>query len=315
MESICLKVLEARMGVLTNSPALVDPKMFFWLDTNFRAVERIPYEEPLSAAMVIRDGEYGPGFEVKGRTLHLSGNFSRWSAEDVDPRHSLFGSLGIFSSWVLRTLEEVHDIISLHAACLVKGHTLLLVPGGAGSGKTVFILSALHLGWRLFGSEFAHVRVSGGVEFLGGAVRDTLRTETVRLHFPEWDRILKSAAVKETGGKVAVDLSGFSHRDEVIRDPEIVIVFPRIEERGGTIAADDIEEEEVLLRSLFQAASEKIGCSLLMYGRMAVPGLDTAESAHRRLDRLKVLFRSGAVKRCLRWISGAGDVHRFFDGM
>ena len=308
-----LKVSKARISILTNSPHLLEPDRFYWLDTNFLDVTPIPYERSLDSVFEIRDGEDKPSIKIEDQNLRLMGNFSDWEKETADLRYSLFGNLGIFSSWVLRTLEQAHDILSLHASCLVKDKKLLVIPGGAGAGKTVFILDALDRGWKLFGTEFAHFRLSESVEFFKGAVKDAVRVETLRSHFPQWIKKLGITVKEEIGSKLVVDLSSYQDTSEWIQDPEIILVFPHVEEKRKNLVVSEIQDRETMIRHLFHAASEKICKSQLLYGRMAVPGLDTDALAQKRLKHLEKFVQSGIIKLSLLWISGVTEVTEIFD--
>ena len=308
-----LKVSKARISILTNSPHLLEPDKFYWLDTNFLAVTPIPYELSLDSVFEIRDGVDKPSIKVGDQNLRLMGNFSEWEKETEDLRYSLFGNLGIFSSWVLRTLEQAHDILSLHASCLVKDNKILVVQGGAGAGKTVFIFNALDRGWKLFGTEFAHFRVSEGVEFFMGAAKDAVRVETLRSHFPKWINKLGITVKEEVGSKLVVDLSRYQDTSDRIQNPEIILVFPHVEEKRRNIIVREIQDRETLIEHLFHAASEKICKSQLLYGRMAVPGLDTDVLAQKRLRHLESFIHSGLIKLSLSWISGVTEVTEIFD--
>jgi len=72
-----LKVGEARVRVTTNAPALLEPQRFFWLDTNFLRVDRIPPEKAGDSFLEIWDGGTGPVMEIEDRNLVLRGGFSR----------------------------------------------------------------------------------------------------------------------------------------------------------------------------------------------------------------------------------------------
>ncbi len=308
-----LKVSEAKIGISTNSSHLLEPDRYFWLDTNFLDFTPTPYALPLDSIFEIFDGEDTPSTEIKDRIFLLRGNFSEWEKEAVDRRYSIFGNLGIFSSWVLRTLEQAHDILSLHASGLVKDNKILVVPGGAGAGKTVFIFNALDRGWKLFGTEFVHFRVSGGVEFFKGAVKDAVRVETLHSHFPKWIEKLGITVKEEVGSKFVVDLSPYQETNDRIQNPEIILVFPHIEEKRKNFDVCEIQDRKTLTRYLFHEASEKICKSQLLYGRMAVPGLDTDELAQKRLKHLENFIQSGLIKLFLSWISGVAETPKIFD--
>jgi len=170
-----LKVGEARVRVTTNAPALLEPQRFFWLDTNFLRVDRIPPEKAGDSFLEIWDGGTGPVMEIEDRNLVLRGGFSRLEETARDLRYSIFGNLGIFSAWVLRTMEQAHAVHTFHACGLVKENRLLIIPGGAGAGKSVFLFAALGRGWRLFSTEFLHFRVGEETVLFKGSLKDAVR--------------------------------------------------------------------------------------------------------------------------------------------
>lgn len=307
-----IQVSEAKVGVRTNSPSLLDPAKFFWMDTNFLSITRIPCEEGMDSFFEIKDGDFPPSFHLKEKTLKVSGPFSSWEEGAKDKRYSIFGNLGLFSSWVLRTLEQSHDIGTFHACGLTKGEKLLIIPGGAGAGKSVFIFKALDQGWKLLATEFVHFQVKGDVFVLKGAFKDAVRVETLRFHFPEWTQKLNLPMEEEVGGKLVVNLSGYQDERERIENPEIVLVFPHVEEEWERFWMEELKSQEELLRRLFHNASEKVGKSQILYGRMPVPGLDTSFLAQKRWNRLQRLYESGRLSQSFQSTTGIQDIPRIF---
>ena len=307
-EKIGVKVSEAKVGVSTNSSHLLEREKFYWLDTNFLSVDFVPFEEAMDSYMEIEDVGGVPCFKIERSRLMVKGDFSKWEKEIKDKRYTLFGNLGIFSSWVLRTLEEEHDISTFHACALVKGERLVIISGGAGAGKTVFILSALKKGWKIFSTEFVHFRVKDKVEFFKGPIRDAVRVDTFRYHFPEMVEDLGINLREETGSKLVVDFSPFQVREYKLIDPEIILIFPHVEEKRERVIRKEIKDREILLRNLFNNASEKMEKSLLLYGKWAIPGLDTFPLAEKRRERLEKFLERGRVKESFLWVSGVKEV-------
>lgn len=312
MNKIGLKVSEAKIGVVSNSLQLLDPKRFYWLDTNFLSIERMPFSEAQDSFLEILDRNSGPMMTVQGNILRLEGNFSLFEQEAQDLRYSIFGNLGIFSSWALRTLEEMYGIYTLHACGLIKGNRFLIIPGGAGSGKSVFIFSALNQGWKVFSTEFVHFRIHEELEFFKGSLKDAVRVDTLKLYFPEIAKKLGVCIREETGSKQVVNLSSFQYSDYRLINPEIYLVFPHIEEKRDHISCKEVKDTEIILRNLFLSASEKIGKSNLLYGRMPLPGLDTPLLAEKRKENLENFLKSGAIKQCLSWVSGVKAAQEIF---
>jgi len=308
MHKVGLKVCEARIGVSTDAEHLLEKDRFYWLDTNFLSIERIPYDEARDSFVRILDKPGAPPMEIRGKTLILKGDFSQLEKEAKDKRYMIFGNLGIFSAWALRTLETAHNIYTFHACAVVKGKELMIISGEAGSGKTIFILSALEKGWKIFSTEFVHFRVGGEVEFFKGPLKDAVRVDTFQRHFPDMAEKLHVRLKEETAGKLVVDFSSFQVEDYVLRNPEITLVFPHIEEERKNIIEKDVAEEEMLLRILFDNVSQKIEESILLYGRIALPGLDALHLAAKRMKNIERFLNRARILRRLFWVSGVGEV-------
>ena len=313
MKEIGVKVSEARIGIRTNTPQLVDKDKFFWLDTNFYSIEKISFKKAKDSLVEIVDVTGNPTMEVEGDLLRLTGPFSQLEEETQDKRFSLFGNLGIFSSWVLKTLEEKHKIVTFHACALVKGDVFLVILGGAGAGKTVFILSGLQKGWQLFSTEFVHFRVKGDVKFYKGPVKDPVRVDTLTDHFPDIIERLGVNIADKVGGKTIVDLSSFQSGEYLCTNPKVVLVIPHVEEKRERVIQKDVDDRDAFLRILFHNASDKVSKSTLLYREFAIPGVDTESLVQKRTENIRNLLRSGVIKQSMKWISGVHDVLGFFD--
>jgi len=313
VKQIGVKVCETQIGISTNTPQLVEKDKYFWLDTNFYSIDEIPYDEVKDSHVEIVDSSGSPTIEVDGDLLRLAGPFSQLEEETQDKRFSLFGNLGIFSSWVLKTLEEKHSIVTFHACALVKENNFLIILGGAGAGKSVFILSSLHSGWRLFSTEFVHFCVDDGVRFFKGPVKDPVRVDTLTEHFP-W--VFEELGVKtedRVGGKTLVDLSSYQTEKNLYTNPEVVLVISHVEEKRKRVIKEDVEDRDAFLRTLFHNASSKIGKSTLLYREFAIPGIDSVSLVQKRKENIRNLLRSGILKKSIIWVSGVDGVHGFFD--
>lgn len=313
MEKIGIKISEARIRVTTDLPELAKPEKFYWLDTNFLEAEIIPLSSDMDAELIIRENDSEFSFKAAGNRLELAGDFSRWEREAEDKRYSIFGNLGVFSAWALRTLETAHSIFTLHACGLVKGRKLLIIPGGAGAGKSVFLFSALRAGWKIFSTEFVHLRISSSLDFFKGSLKDAVRVDTLKVHFPDLAAEFGSQLQAETGGKLLVDLSPYQVKDYQLSDPDVFLVFPHVENDWEGLEYQEITGYEVLLRKLFASASEKIEKSILLYGCRAVPGLDTLQAAQKRKMNLEKFLQNGAIKKCWGWVSSVRDTRELFN--
>ena len=313
VRKIGLKIGEAEIGASSGYPEILEKENFYWFETNFLSVEYIPFREDMDSYIEIYVKQGQPSYEIEKNILRLHGDFSLLEKNAKDPRYSIFGNLGIFSSWVLRTLEEVHDIHTFHACGLVKDSRLLIIPGGAGAGKSVFIFTALSQGWKILSTEFVHFRVKDTVTFFKGALQDAVRVDTFKYHFPEFAQKMNIQLEEEMGGKLMVDLSSFQCSPYQLSNPEISLIFPHIEEKRDRLVYQEVKGQESVLRRLFHSASEKIEKSLLLYGQMALPGIDNLFLAEKRKLSLEKFIEKGIIKNSFTWVSGIKDIPKIFD--
>ena len=190
-----VKIVDARMGIVSNNEKLITEPRYFEgqvmesLLTDIHSIEPIPFTEDLdSYFVVIDDPHVQPQVKVTDKVCTATGDFTRYEKECSDNRYSLFGNLGLFFKYLLVTLERYHNIYSFHASSMYSPsrNTLLLVVGGAGAGKTVFLLKGLEDDWRIFSTEMTHFRFTDkGYEFYMGSLYDNIRLGNLIYDFPQ----------------------------------------------------------------------------------------------------------------------------------
>jgi hypothetical protein len=173
-----VKIGQARIGIVSNDEKLITEPRYFEgqilesLLTDIHSIQSIPYGDDLDAYFIaIDDSRVEPQVKITEKVLFATGDFSRYESERSDNRYSLFGNLGIFFKYLLVTLERHHQVYSFHASSMYSPsrNTLLLVVGGAGAGKTVFLLKGLEDDWQIFSTEMTHFRFTDrGYEFYMG---------------------------------------------------------------------------------------------------------------------------------------------------
>jgi len=310
-DKLGIKVSEAYVGISTNNKILMQKDKFYWFDTNFLDTNFVELHREKDSFFEILDQTDGKALEIDGNTLRLRGNFSSFETEKYDKRFGIFGNLGIFSSWILRTLEDVHNIYTFHACGLTKDSKFLIIPGGGGSGKTVFILSAIRNGWKIFSTEFVHFCVEDTVKFFKGPTRDGIRIDTLKNDFPDIAEKLGldiHTLKEETASKLVVNFSSLQEENYLIKNPEIFLLFPHVEERRSRIIYEEIENKELILRNLFDSASEKIGKSVLLYGRIGLPGLDNTALAGKRVENMRHFMKKAKITKSALAVLGVKDV-------
>jgi hypothetical protein len=308
-----VRILEATVAIVANRssllPDLPPPLEVRSLHTDFREVERIPFPARADGSIrVVENSTAPPGCRIAGTRAVIEGPLTRLSRRASDPRFSLWGNLGFLSRFILFLLERKHRIHSLHACALYQPgrHRLFVIAGGPGSGKTVYLLSGLEQGLALFSTETVHFRQEARhLHWSMGSLVDNVRVGTLRHHFPKFLRPDMSVSREEEWRtKWAIDLSSYRWKEESLVDPELIILFPRVEEGCPSFVVHPFSDDRVAAKSLFANVSEKIGETIILYDKIALPGMDNVELAEARRTACQDLARHPTAAFCGAVFSG-----------
>jgi hypothetical protein len=298
MYQTAVKILKATIGIQTNAKELLPPIPFEVklesLLTDFHRVEQIPPARGLDGTITVENNPSGPAYEWKKNKVIFRGPFSRLQKEASDPRYSLWGNQGFLYRYTLYLLEKKHKIYNLHACAMYKEDkdALYLIIGGAGSGKTVYLLSGLGRELSLFATETVHFQMARDeIHWYMGSVVDNVRYGTLAHDFPYF---LPSGSAHEPRSqwqeKVAIDLSAFSANKKILRNPQNVhIVFPRIEKGFPKPAWTPVKNSRKAEKLLFDNITQKLSETTLLYDKLAVLGLDGKDLANLRLQAVRKL--------------------------
>jgi len=292
-----VKIVEARIGLVSNNEKLITEPRYFEgqvmesLLTNIHSIEPIPFSDDLdSYFVVIDDPNIQPQVKITGKVCTATGNFSRYEKECSDNRYSLFGNLGLFFKYLLATLERYHQIYSFHASSMYSPSrdTLLLVVGGAGAGKTVFLLKGLEGDWKIFSTEMTHFRFTDkGYEFYMGSLYDNIRLGNLIYDFPQANEKLRveipPGVTDVWGHKIAIDMGHIAAEPRYL-NPRVTVVDARIESGRDTPIVKTVTRKEKIVKILFDNATEKLGPTLVFYDVIPVESFDTPELMRRRLE-------------------------------
>jgi len=305
-----VRILEATVALTANResllPVLPPPLEVHSLHTDFREVERVPYSSSADGKIsVVEASSVPPRYRISGTRAVWEGPLTALSRRASDPRFSLWGNLGFLYRFTQFLLEKKHRIYNLHACALYEPsrHRLFVIIGGAGSGKSVYLLGGLERGLSLFSTETVHFRHEGRhVRWFMGSLADNVRVGTLRRHFP---RFLPAGSGRpradDWNRKIAIDLSSHRSPEQVLVDPAVVLLFARVEEGFGRFVLRPLQEARQASQSLFANISEKLSQTTILYDRIPVPGLDCAELAEARrrtcldLARHRTVAFSGTV--------------------
>jgi len=287
-----LKILEATVGVESNREELL-PQLPFKIEvksllTDFKDVERIDYRENLDGYISIEELSREPLLEISGDKARFRGSFLKLTEEASDLRFSLWGNQGFLYRFALYLLEKKHRIYNLHACALYdeQKKRLYIVIGGAGSGKTVYLLSGLAKGLKLFSTETVHFRIEKDfISWFMGSLVDNIRLGNLIYHFPQF---LPEIGYKKNGGewqrKIALDLSSYRKDFDRLENPsQVIIIFPRIEEGRKGFILNLFEDKRKAAKALFENISQKITETFILYDRIPVLGFDRSDMADARL--------------------------------
>ncbi len=312
-----VKIVQARIGIVSNNEELISEPRYFEgqilesLLTDIHSIEPIPYRKDLDAYFIaIDDPHVEPQVKVTERVLYATGDFTRYEKECSDNRYSLFGNLGLFFKYLLVTLERHHRVYSFHASSMFSPsrNTLLLVVGGAGAGKTVFLLKGLEDDWQIFSTEMTHFRFTDrGYEFYMGSLFDNIRLGTLIYDFPNADKRLRVEipAVPDVWGyKIAIDLGHLAAKPSYL-NPRVTLVDAKIESGRDVPIIKTITRKEKIVKLLFDNASEKFGPPVILYDVMPIEGLDTPELMKGRLQTMTRFVKEVALNPVKSVLAGA----------
>ncbi len=291
-----VKICRARIGIVSNNEKLITEPRYFEgqvmesLLTDIHSIQPTPYGKDLDAYFVVIDEpDVHPMVKVTDKVLFATGDFTRYEKECSDNRYSLFGNLGLFFRYLLVTLERCHHIYSFHASSMFSPsrNTLLLVVGGAGAGKTVFLLKGIEDDWQIFSTEMTHFQFTDrGYLFHMGSLFDNIRLGNLVYDFPQANRKLKLEIPQVPdiwGHKIAIDMKHIAAEPQYL-NPRVLIIDAKIESGRDIPIVKTITRKEKIVKLLFDNATEKFGSPFILYDVIAVASMDTPELMNRRVQ-------------------------------
>lgn len=313
-----ISVLKATIGILSNNPSLIYNKEYFEenvihsLLADFHEIKDVRFTADLDAYFYVFDYK-GVNPEIlvsdnRDRVVAI-GDFSTLEKLVTDKRLTLFSNLGILARLILSTLERCHNIYSFHGCSLLneKTNELLLVVGGPGSGKTCFILNGFRKGLKLFSSELTHFTVSDdNLIFYKGSTSDNVRIGTLKYDFPEMisELGISLPEVKDVWGKkIAINLAKFEAPLDEVVDPELILIFPHVEENIEEPDVREIKNLRKIKIPLFKSLSEKLA-SAILYETIPVESMDNSFLREKRLKYLEKFMKIGKIKRAVKVLAG-----------
>lgn len=288
-----VQILNATIGIVSNREGLLP---FFSPDikvesllTDFRQVETIPYEKGLDGYISVQDRETHSHYSVENDTVIFRGPFSRLEKRASDARYTLWGNQGFLYRYALYLLEKRYGIYNLHACALYDdvGDILYVVIGGTGSGKTVYLLSGLEKGLKLFSTETVHFQIKANqIIWHMGSLADNIRFGTLIHDFPGFlPEVEIPPPLEIWQQKIALDLSKYKTSKEILKCLQAVyILFPHIERGFDKTIWNPVKDKNKAAKHLFDNISQKLAETILLYDHLTVVGWDDVKLAQRRLE-------------------------------
>ncbi|NLE75404.1 MAG: hypothetical protein GX605_01465 [Chloroflexi bacterium] len=302
--SVGLETLGVRYGLASNNPHLILNPEFYGpgeiqsLVTAIGEFRFVPYGPDMDAYMTVVDVP-GRAAEVitSGKHLYCLGDWGRLDREKHDRRLTLMGNIGLFYRYSLAVMEHC-GVYSLHASCIYRPdrNELLIIVGGPGAGKTVYLLEGIQRDYQIFSTEMTFFKfTSQGVVFYRGSLLDNIRLGNFVYDYPQAAEKLGLALPKTDNPwttKISVHMDQITTKGPELLNPRLTFIFPRIESGREVAVVTDIKRPEGLVKGLFDNASEKIGGSFLLYDNVPVAGFDTPEVLQRRLQAMRKLVEA-----------------------
>lgn len=312
-------------GVTSNCSSLLSDEEYFSatgnklhsLLSNFLDLEEVHVSDSADAAVMLHD-DPASGFSVHpspGR-LTVTGPLESLERNCTDKRISIFGNMGLFSKFAVLTLES-RGIYSFHSTSFYdrSRNRLYLVLGGSGSGKSTVLLAAIARGFEVFSTELTHATLeANSVVFHKGPVIQNCRVGNLVEDFPALiERFDIQGLPRENVWHEyrAVDLSSVAVPEQSLTDPDVTVVFPRIES-GRTNSIVGTAGRYGTLLGLYEGLCDKVTPPSLVYGRYFVPSLDTPETAKRRFRFVERFIEQARINGPLNVLAGP---HTCLDGI
>ena len=313
-----VKILKVKWLLTSNQESLLIrlpvPPEYESLLTDFHNVEEIPVVGGFDGEFEIVDEPGKKGrFELNGERCVARGDFTKLVRQTRDMRYSFFGNEGSLYRQTLKMLEDKYGIFSFHACAMYqpKGNKLFLIIGSAGSGKSCFMLRGMPMGLELLTAEMGHFSIDkAGVKFYKGALVDNVRIGNLKYNYPfflEKLGVKLGCAENEWGKKIALDMGRFQTKRDVIENPQLIMILPRVEQGRKEYFSHVEKDSQKVSRVLFENASEKIGQSVLLFEAVPFVCLDNPKSASRRLGAIQALLDYKKLEKVVSIVSGPED--------
>ncbi|MGD8731764.1 MAG: hypothetical protein PVH92_07790 [Anaerolineales bacterium] len=304
--------LESPSGLMLNDDRFFEPGEIFSAWTNWDRLEAIPFQPDMDVNIRLTDQVSRP-FSIthEKKLLEIQADLKALEGTIQDRRWAILGNQGLWFRFAL-AIQEQHGIYALHAASIYdpRDDHLVVLIGKAGSGKSVFLLSAIQSGWQVFSTELTYFTAGGA--FLRGSSFDNLYVGTLTQDFPEIRHQLDvdlPEVDEPWAHKLSVDLSNMACTERELQSPTLSLLFPHVEKGLDCAIVDEIEDPRILCRRLYESASEKISGGYLLHEQVPGPIMDTPQLAKARLQAVERLTDQKTIQLKTARIVSTGPTH------
>lgn len=274
--------------------------------------ELIPIKQKISGRIdvkVIIENESGTNFTMSKNngTYIFRGPIKEMEESSGDKRASIFGNMGVFSKILVRELEQ-QRIFSFHSTSFINPETnkLFLVLGSSGAGKSTVLLKAVKEGMQVFGTELTHFSIRNRkVIFHKGSLWQNCRMGNLVEDFPS---LLNTFSISYTprGNPwqqyLSVDLKNWQYPQDTIENPEVVILFPRIESDRKKAERFKIQKETTVY-SLYENLSDKVSPPSYAYKNAFIPSIDDNNDQIIRMESAEEFIKFANIGTCWKFLA------------
>lgn len=287
-------VSNCREIIFNNEYFLSEGKHLHSLLSNFNRLKEIPFTEKHDFYLFLISGDNIPfSFESSDHNAYVSGNICNYEKESDDKRLSIFGNMGLFSKFYIRALEE-KGIFSLHSTSFYNPgeNRLYIVIGGTGSGKSTVALAAIEKKFKLFGAELTHFSIkNGSIIFHKGPLTMNCRVGNIVEDFPDIIDRFNIGNLPQSNiwySYMPVYFGSVQTKEDRFIDPELTILYPRIEEERVTTVVEEVGINRIK-KNIFDSMREKIAPPTFLYNNYLIPSIDAGWREIRRMKAAESL--------------------------
>ena len=290
----------------------------FHLSNGWGPSRVMPEDSPADATLHILQDSAREELEFfrDGEDYYLSGPVLEREKTAPDRRYTIYGTGGLLTK-IMPAALEARNVSCLHATSVYHpgtNHVMVFV-GGPGAGKTILMLeSCLRRGYRLVTTEYTHFETAGnGVRFYPGSVFDNVRAGNLVYNYTEYEKIWGKEILDSMppgsnpwSTKVALDMTPLQPDQEVIVNPEVSLVFVKIEGQRDQAVVESLKPSSTLFQ-LYLNAAELINRPRLFYGTLPVPSFDDEERAKRRFRIVTYFLNAARLRECTSLFAGVDN--------